>query len=103
MPKPKEDEDTPVAADPEIARVAGALSQRGEDDREDAPVRAEPEEAAPPKRKKKAAAPSTTHRVTEFAGQINHDGVKYFAGDGIDLSENDAKLLGKSVEPAEPA
>lgn len=84
----KKTDAAPAAApDPEIERVADALALPSED-AEPAPV---------PTRKKKAAA---THVVTEWCGQLNHDGRKYLAGEGINLTDEEAAALGKHVEPA---
>ncbi len=87
--------------DPEIDRVAAALAIP----EDDAPVLVEPdpepaaEEAPAPVPTRKKTKATHTHKVTEWCGELHHDGKKYLAGEGINLSDEEAAGLSKNVEP----
>jgi hypothetical protein len=80
--------------DPEIARVADALSEPKEPETDPSPPI--------PTRKQRAAARRAgmgTYVVTEACGELHHDGQRYLAGDEIVLSGEQAERLQKHVEP----
>lgn len=101
--KKNEQEDVPVNAFPEDRETALVLPDEDPlsvlDDAEvSPPPRVEEEPVFLPKARKKK--PVTTHKVTEFAGTLKRDGVTYEIGEGLNLTDEEARLLGPAVEPA---